>query len=157
MLAQTSINIIRAFAYLASQPKGTYVGATTIAREINAPQNYLGKVLKQYCSIGLLESRRGTGGGLRLAVAPDQLNLLQIVEPIEDMKNKRNCFMGQLCCGPQPCTYHFDWLRLHSNFVEFLQSVTLAGLLLQSEWNPLRKTMLKRGKNADSIKCNRCV
>lgn len=157
MLAQTSINVIRAFAYLASRPKGTYVGTATIAKEINAPRNYLGKVLKQYCTSGILESQRGAGGGFRLAVAPEQLSLLQIVEPIEHVAAKRNCFMGQLCCGPQPCTYHFDWLRVHSNFVEFLQSVTLAGLVLQTEWNPLRKSMFKRGKNADSIKCNRCV
>ncbi len=132
MLGQTSIHVIRALIWLAGQPVERYVGAAAIAEAVEAPQNYLGKLLQQFCEIGLLESQRGAGGGVRLALPADRITLLQIVDPIEHLSQRRHCFMGQLCCGPQPCAYHQQWMKLHSDYVEFLESVTLAGLAQQN-------------------------
>ncbi|KAF1081245.1 MAG: hypothetical protein GQF41_2513 [Candidatus Rifleibacterium amylolyticum] len=132
MLGQTSIHVIRALIWLAAQPSDKYVGAGAIAAAIEAPQNYLGKLLQQFCAVGLLESQRGAGGGVRLALPADKITLLQIVDPIEHLSQRRNCFMGQLCCGPQPCAYHRQWMKLHSDYVKFLESVTLAGLAQQN-------------------------
>ncbi|MBU1109930.1 MAG: Rrf2 family transcriptional regulator [Candidatus Riflebacteria bacterium] len=134
MLSQTSVHVIRALTFLAAQPADKFVGAAAIAAATGAPQNYLGKLLQQFCQKGLLESQRGAGGGVRLAKPADSITLLQVVEPVEHLSQRRNCFMGQLCCGVRPCTYHKSWLKLHSDFVEFLESVTLAGILAQSEW-----------------------
>lgn len=134
LLSQTSVHVIRAFTFLASQPAGKFVGAAAIAAETGAPQNYLSKLLQQYCQSGLLESQRGAGGGVRLAKPAGKITLLQIVEPVERLSQRRNCFMGELCCGELPCAYHESWLKLHSDFVGFLESVTLAGLVQQSSW-----------------------
>jgi Rrf2 family nitric oxide-sensitive transcriptional repressor len=135
LLSQTSIHAIKAFVYLAAQDSKQFFGAAAIAREIDAPPNYLGKTLKQFCTLGLLESQRGAGGGVRLAKPARQISLLQIVEPLEHLSKKRNCFIGGLCCGPHPCAYHNDWLKLHADFVGFLESVSIAGVLQQSKWN----------------------
>jgi len=155
LLSQTSIHVIRALTYLAAQPADEYVGAAVIATETGAPQNYLGKLLKQLCQSGLLQSRRGAGGGVRLAQAAENITLLQIVEPVEHLTRRQTCFMGDLCCGKQPCAYHKSWLKLHSDLVRFLDSVTLAGLAQQSNWQNLPQVLKNRpgGKsNADSIK-----
>lgn len=155
MLSQTSIHLIRALTYLAAQPAGKYLGAAAIAAETGAPQNYLGKLLKQFCQNGLLQSQRGAGGGVRLAQAAENITLLQIVEPVEHLTRRQNCFMGDLCCGKQPCAYHKSWLKLHGDLVRFLDSVTLAGLVQQSNWRNLPQALKNRsgGKNdADAIK-----
>ena len=48
MFTKTSLHAIRAFMVLAELPEGTHAGAAAIAKEIGAPQNYLGKLLQGY-------------------------------------------------------------------------------------------------------------
>jgi Rrf2 family protein len=146
MLGQTSVHVIKALIWLASQPSDKYVGAAAIASATEAPQNYLGKLLQQFCVAGLLESQRGVGGGVRLARPADRITLLDIVEPIEHLSQRRNCFMGQLCCGPQPCAYHARWLKLHSDYLSFLASVTLAGLAEQNTGSKPKNKKISVGR-----------
>ena len=145
MLSQTSVHVIRALTWLAAQPADQFVGAAAIAAATGAPQNYLSKLLQQCCQAGLLASQRGAGGGVRLALAADKITLLQVVEPLEHLGQRRSCFVGQLCCGPQPCSYHKSWTKLHSDFVEFLASITLAALVKESEWQKALGKQAKRG------------
>jgi len=134
MISQTGIHVIKALTYLASQPADKYVGATVIAAETGAPQNYLGKLLQQLCRSGLLHSQRGSRGGVRLATTAENITLLQILEPVEHLSKRKNCFMGGLGCGDKPCVYHKPWMKIHSDLLRFLDSVTLAGLVQQSNW-----------------------
>ncbi len=129
MLSQTSIHLIRAFTYLATVSEEQYVGAATIAREIDAPQNYLGKVLQQFVLAGMLESQRGSGGGVRLVRSAEALTLFNIVDPVEHLSSQPRCFMGQLCCGPQPCEHHAAWEGLHNQYVQFLKNLTIMDLV----------------------------
>lgn len=136
MLTQTSIHVIRAFVFMAVQPGGVYVGASAVAREIDAPQNYLGKVLQQFVQAGLLDSQRGANGGLRLRAGGMDLTLFDIVEPIEHLTRQPSCFMGKLCCGPMPCRHHAAWARLHEDYVKFLKNLTIGDLVFQNSINP---------------------
>lgn len=132
MLSQTSVHIIRAFIYMAVQPEKSYSGASAIARAIDAPANYLGKVLQQYVAAGFLESLRGANGGLRIAVPADKLTLFDLVEPLEHLTSQPICFMGKLCCGPTPCREHNAWARLHNDYVSFLKRLTVGALVRQN-------------------------
>lgn len=136
MLSQTSIHAIRALMFLAAKSALEPIGSTQLASEIQAPANYLGKTLQHLTLNGILISQRGLGGGIRLAKDPSEITLFDIVEPLEHVSQKSHCFMNRLCCGPEPCQFHARWVKIHSDFLDFLKSVTIKDLVQQNKINP---------------------
>ncbi|MCH8219341.1 MAG: hypothetical protein IH892_21510 [Planctomycetes bacterium] len=47
MLSKTSKSVVNALVELAKLPAGSYEGASSIAKRIGAPKNYLGKLLQK--------------------------------------------------------------------------------------------------------------
>ncbi len=65
------------------QPEGDILTAQTIAASRHVPEKYLVHILLQLKRAGLVHSVRGAQGGYTLALPPEQVNLLQIVEAID--------------------------------------------------------------------------
>ena len=129
MISKTSISAAKALAMLAGIPEGEYAGAAAIAREIGAPQNYLGKLLKILADEGLLESQKGFGGGFRLARAASEISLFDVVEPIDKVSRWGNCFLGNGSCSEStPCAVHGRWKRIREEYLGFLRQTTMADL-----------------------------
>ena len=99
MLSKTSLQIVKALTLLARLPEGRSEGAVSIARRIQAPQNYLGKVLQHLASEGLVISQKGFNGGFRLARAPSEITLFDVVDPIDSVGRWEGCFLGQKRCS----------------------------------------------------------
>jgi len=129
MLSRTAIHAVRALSRLGSLPAGTYAGAAELAERIDAPRNYLGKLLQNLVAVGLLESRKGTGGGFRLARAPESISLYDVVEPIDRVSAWQGCFLGHATCSDdQPCCVHSRWGVLRDEYLAFLSETTVADL-----------------------------
>ena len=129
MLSRTAIHAVRALSQLGSLPAGTYAGAGELAESIDAPRNYLGKLLQNLATVGLVESRKGTGGGFRLARAPESISLYDVVEPIDRVSSWRGCFLGHATCSDdQPCCVHSRWGALRDQYLAFLSDTTIAEL-----------------------------
>src|SRR5215211_4339920 len=127
MLSRTGLHAVRALVALARLPRGAYAGAGSIARDIGAPQNYLGKLLKNLAEEGLLESQKGLGGGFRLARDAGQITLFDVVEPIEHVSRWSGCILGQSACSDgAPCALHERWKAVRGTYLHMLQSTTLA-------------------------------
>lgn len=54
-----------------------------IASSCDIPRKYLEQVLLDLKNSGLLESKKGQGGGYRLSRSPDQISLGQVMEAIQ--------------------------------------------------------------------------
>src|SRR6516165_3769554 len=93
VLSKTGLHAVRAIVALAKLPDGAYAGAARIAQEIDAPQNYLGKLLKSLAAEGLVESQKGLGGGFRLVRDPKEISLLDVVETIEHISRWSGCIL----------------------------------------------------------------
>ncbi len=59
------------------------VNATTLAAETGIPLPTAQKLVSRLSTAGLLESSRGTGGGVRLSRPPAAISLADIVEAVE--------------------------------------------------------------------------
>src|SRR5262245_8511000 len=81
MISKTGLHAVRGMLALSRLPEGAYAGAASVAREIGAPQNYLGKLLQNLARYGLVESQKGIGGGFRLAKNAKHVTLFDIVDP----------------------------------------------------------------------------
>ena len=66
MITKTGLHAVRAMVALARLPQGAHAGATSIAKDIGAPQNYLGKLLQTLAETGadvMIGSRFVDGAG----------------------------------------------------------------------------------------------
>ena len=129
MISKTGIHATLALTFLAELPSGEFAGAGVIAREIGAPQNYLGKLLNNLASSGLVHSQKGFGGGFRLARPAAKISVFDIVEPIDHISRWGNCFLGRgKCSDSNPCAVHNNWKDIRERYLGFLKTTTLADL-----------------------------
>ena len=130
MLSKTSLHTMRAMVALARLPEGAYAGAAAIAQDIGAPQNYLGKLLRNLADEGLVESQKGLGGGFRLARGAHLITLLDVVEPIDHISRWSGCILGLSACSDvTPCAMHERWKAVRTAYLQMLSQTTLAELV----------------------------
>jgi Rrf2 family transcriptional regulator, iron-sulfur cluster assembly transcription factor len=129
MISKTGIHAATALASLALLKPGEYAGTAAIAKEIGAPQNYLGKLLNTMAGEGLVESQKGFGGGFRLARQASKISLFDVVEPIDKVSRWGDCFMHRGKCKPDtPCAVHGRWRKIREEYLGFLRETTVEDL-----------------------------
>ena len=129
MLSQSGIHAIRAMVALSALPDSVYLGVHEIAQSTGSPRNYLGKLLLQLSRHGLVESRKGLGGGFRLARPARDIRLIDIMASIEDVGRWSACvFTSGVCSDANPCMVHTRWSRAREAFLVFLRDTTIAEL-----------------------------
>jgi Rrf2 family transcriptional regulator, iron-sulfur cluster assembly transcription factor len=134
MLTKTGLHAVRALVALARLPAGAYAGAAKIAQEIDAPPNYLSKLLKALARQGVVESQKGLGGGFRLARDPKSITLLEVVEPIEHVSRWTGCILGRPeCSDAEPCAIHTRWKAVRDAYLHMLRRTTIAELVAKGE------------------------
>lgn len=120
---------IRALAYLAGPSGHTSARGEEIARAENLPAPVLVKVLQQLVRRGLLESRRGPGGGFRLARKPGLITLRDVVAAIDGLDQFLECAVGlERCADDAPCPLHDTWKGLRTQFMQYLEATTLTDM-----------------------------
>jgi Rrf2 family protein len=74
---------LAALVHMAGPPGGRPVPSHQIAQARGVPERFLLKLLKPLVDIGVLRSVRGPNGGYRLARAPKDVTLLEVVEAVD--------------------------------------------------------------------------
>jgi Rrf2 family transcriptional regulator, iron-sulfur cluster assembly transcription factor len=130
MLSRPCTYAVRALTYLAMQPPGKLTGSREIADHEDIPNSFLCKILLELRRKRLLRSYKGIGGGYELALPPDRINLLMIVQAIEGELALSECILEDHQCSTHgTCTLHDSWAELKTHFMRFLQTQTLAELV----------------------------
>ena len=129
MLSRTAQYAVKAMIELARLRDGELGCAACIAGRTGAPVNYLSKLLKLLAQQGLLESRKGLGGGFHLARPAREITLFDIAEPIDHVSRMSSCFFGDADCRQVPrCAAHDGWQAVRDPFLGFLRNTTLEQL-----------------------------
>jgi len=130
MLSKTSTQLINALVELAKLPEGEFAGAKSIASKIEAPQNYLGKMLQGLSYRRIVISQKGMGGGFRLGKDPKKITLYEIVEPIENVSVWSECALGlKKCSDLSPCAVHHQWTAVRDRYYDFLKKTRISDLI----------------------------
>lgn len=132
MLSTSARHAVHAVTLLGALPDGELLGAAAIADEIGAPPNYLGKLLQTLAREGVLESRKGLGGGFRLARRPREVHVFDVVEPIDQVSRWESCVLGfEECSDEDPCGLHDGWKKVRKAYLELLRRTTVHDLVTQ--------------------------
>lgn len=132
LLSQTVEYALRSSLHIARQSP-RFVPVAEVADAVNAPRNYLSKILSQLSKAGFLDSSRGPAGGFRLAPGSTRQSLSVIVALLEPAEPRR-CLLGYGVCGHNPqCTVHERWAPVASAASEFFTNTTIDDLLHSPE------------------------
>jgi Rrf2 family cysteine metabolism transcriptional repressor len=118
---------LRVLSQLARKNKG---GAVTRVEELAKleaiPRNYLVQLLNELREGGLVDSKRGKTGGYRLAKAPEDITLRQVLAVVEpDLIDTKITLKG--ASGPQVAAL---WREVSKRFDKSLAGFTVAQLAL---------------------------
>lgn len=102
-----------------------------IARTYGISENHLMKVVHRLAQLGLLETVRGKGGGLRLAHAPQDINLGWTLRQTEHGQPLVECFDGGRgeCRIAPACALKTALREAEHAFFQVLDGYTLADML----------------------------
>jgi Rrf2 family protein len=130
MFSQTSEYAIRALTILSRYPLDQFVLVGTLAESAGLPHHYLSKILQNLVRMQILESRKGSRGGFRLARDHDEITLFEIVNAIENLSQTRRCLLGQAeCSDERACPLHEFWVTQTNRYMETLHTTSLGDLV----------------------------
>ena len=83
---------LRVLIYLGTKEKGELSTIQAISDAYGISKNHLMKVTHELGKLGYIETIRGRGGGIRLAMEPEDINIGQVVRHTEDDFHLVECF-----------------------------------------------------------------
>lgn len=127
LLSQTAEYALRATAWMAVNAPAEPVRARDLSRGTGIPEPYLAKILRRLVLGGVLESRKGQGGGFAFARPPGQIRFLDVLAAVDVTPDRDHCAFGWGACdAAQPCPLHPAWSRMAEDFSRWASSTTFA-------------------------------
>lgn len=134
MFSKTCEYAIRATIYIASESSdGKRCGIKEIARKIESPEPFTGKILQRLVKANIIHSVKGNGGGFEIPkVDFTKINMDQIVRAIDGNDLFNRCSLGlHECSDDQPCPFHHQYKPIRENLKKTLRETSLADLILK--------------------------
>ena len=118
---------LRVLMRLAGAPDRSFT-TEAIAAEFAISRHHLTKVVRALSAAGLVESRRGAGGGVRLGRAPEDISIGEVVRLLEVGQPLVECFRadGGACVLTPQCRLKGKLADAEAAFLERLDRTSLA-------------------------------
>lgn len=122
---------LRMLMRLASAPDRGF-STTDLACEFGLSRNHLAKIMQRLAGAGIVETRRGGGGGAVLARAPEKIRLGVVIRLLEEDQPLVECFGvdGGTCTIDGRCRLKGRLRSAEAAFFADLDGATLADIAL---------------------------
>ncbi len=129
-LSDYGIQLLAAFARRPAEALTSH----QVADEAGIPEPTVRKLLKVLSKARLLLSRRGVQGGYRLARAPEQISVAEIIAAVEGPIALTECNVpgGEGCERSRDCPVKGTWHAVNQLIQGTLSSLTLSQMVAQS-------------------------
>jgi Rrf2 family protein len=122
---------LKALVYLARLPLGQLALVADVAEANSIPKKFLDAILGDLRNAGIVQSRKGKGGGYRLARAPDEIKVGAIVRVLDGPLAPIPCASYtryQACedCDVETCEVRHMMLNVRNAIADVLDNTTLA-------------------------------
>lgn len=124
---------LRVLIYLGTKEKNELSTIQAISDAYGISKNHLMKVTFELGKLGYVETIRGRGGGIRLAMEPEAINIGQVVRKTEDDFHLVECFNCETntCVISPACGLKGALNRALFAYLKVLDEYTLADFLHQ--------------------------
>jgi Rrf2 family nitric oxide-sensitive transcriptional repressor len=120
---------LRLLIYLAIHPEDKPATVKDAAEKYGISVNHLAKVAQKLVQEKFVLSQRGRGGGLKLAVAPEEINIGKLIRKTENL-DLVECFSSDCECPLENVCILFSVLRkAEKAFLHVLDGYTLADIV----------------------------
>lgn len=138
MISKSCKYAIRASVFVASKAdENVKLSVKEIAKEIEAPAAFTGKILQILNRHKIITSLKGPYGGFFCEKYQLNLPVLDIVNAIDGLSVFRECVMGlHQCSDEHPCPMHFEYSKTRNLMLKSFEENTigdLAGKFLKGE------------------------
>lgn len=127
MFSKTSQYTLRALVYiLLENSKGRTPGFREIAREIDSPMEFTGKILQELARKKLVSSAKGKKGGFFLSETQKHTSLRTIIEHVEGGDIFHACGFGlRYCDASHPCPLHEGYAGIREQLQQYMSNHTI--------------------------------
>ena len=148
MISQTVDYALRAVVHLAAEaPQSCTTQQLAAVTQVPAP--YLSKVLQNLARAGIVQSQRGVGGGVSLALLPEQLTILDVLQAVDPIERIETCPLSLKSHSANLCPLHRRLDNALAKVESAFRDTTLAELLGESgEPTPLCEVKGPHGSDA---------
>ena len=126
---------LRALKHLAAR-EGELTLTARIAEDEGIPQRFLEAILRELSRHGVLEVKRGRGGGYSLRQRPDQLSIARVIDIVDGHASQFACLdpvrpmRCRECPGQGTCAAQVVLNQMGVASQRVLQNMTLADLIV---------------------------
>jgi Rrf2 family protein len=126
---------VRIMIHLATLPPGSRPNRAALAEAGDIPEHFVSKILQTLTRAGFISSQRGMHGGFALAVPPERITLLDVLEAIEGPTQLNACLAaaGDGCSRKGWCPAHLVWVEAQNAMTRVLRQATIGRLAAECE------------------------
>ena len=138
---------VRMLVFLAMQPEGGLTSTSTIAQQQHIPEPYLLRISADLVRSGLIESRRGPGGGVRLALSASEITVGRVVDCVDHSFAAIDCLSEPTACLISgACSQRELWGDVEKMLLDYLFRIKIADLVeKQHELQGIQELALEVG------------
>ena len=114
---------------LARHNNGDFIPLTEIAKREQISNKYLEQIVAMLNKAGYLETLRGNNGGYKLAKAPNEYKIGDILRATEGDIAPIACIREEKCSQSQNCSTYKFWDGLDKVINDYIDSKTLEDML----------------------------
>lgn len=92
--------ILKVLCHLAYQEDDAYETLSSLEETLDIPRGNLNQLVPELVELGYLESKKGRGGGIRLARPPEELEMRALIEDTRAMEHRSEETTAS-CCVPE--------------------------------------------------------
>jgi len=131
IFSATAEYALRAVILIAERGGAQAISGSEVARELDAPHNYMSKIMHRLARAELLVSTRGKGGGFRLARPAEDIMLVEVVCIFDAVNEGQRCVLGRPeCSDSNPCALHTRWKPMAEAFTKLIRETSVADVQL---------------------------
>lgn len=129
LITRDSDYAIRALAFIASHEK-RIVPVTELVKDLKIPRPFLRKILQTLNKDGVLISHKGRGGGFELAIPPQNIYVIDIIEIFQGPLKLNECFLSKkICPNVKKCTLKKKVDSIEEDVLKKLKGITVSSIL----------------------------
>jgi Rrf2 family protein len=129
LLTKESDYAVRALMNLARHP-GDFVSSRDVAHQERIPLYFLRRILQTMIRRGLVESKEGVAGGVRLKAKPPEIRIVDVIRLFQgDIRLSECMFRRKICSNRGTCVLRKRIARIEQMLAQELGTITIAGLL----------------------------